>query len=119
DESFAHAPFDDPDWGLLIVNSLVRHELSDGGYAARRDLCHSAAAKLGVGTLREVPVANLAVTLRSDFMNDEMRRYVRHAVTEIERTLQAAQALKARDYLEMGRLMNDSHASLRDDYRVS
>ncbi|WP_309017205.1 galactokinase [Pelagicoccus sp. SDUM812003] len=119
DDSYRYADFDDPDWGLMIINSCVSHELSDGGYARRRDVCHQAAAELEVGTLREVPLAELDAVLAKDFMDEEKRRYVRHVVTEIDRTLRAVDALAARDYALTGQLLNESHASLRDDYRVS
>lgn len=119
DDSFEHAPFTDPEWALLIINSCVKHELNDGGYAARRDACHSAASILGVDTLREVEVTELESALARPELNDEMRRCVRHAVTEIQRTLDTVAALENRDYLAAGKLMNESHASLRDDYKVS
>ncbi len=119
DDSFQHAPFDDPDWGLLIINSCVSHELSDGGYAVRRDGCHAAAKILGVETLREIDPATLEETLKHPDLTEDMQRYVRHAVTEIARTLETVEALGQRDYAHAGKLLNASHASLRDDYRVS
>ncbi|MDQ8185661.1 galactokinase [Pelagicoccus sp. SDUM812002] len=119
DDSFQHAPFDDPDWGLLIINSCVSHELSDGGYAVRRDGCHAAARILGVGTLREIEPANVEEVLENAKLTEDMRRYVRHAVTEIARTQETVEALGLRDYYRAGKLLNASHVSLRDDYRVS
>ncbi|MBC2607648.1 galactokinase [Pelagicoccus albus] len=119
DDSFQQAKFEDPNWSLLIINSCVSHELSDGGYAVRRDGCHDAARLLGVGTLREVDPAKLEATLADPRLTPDMVRYVRHAVTEIERTKLAVAALDRKDYLEAGKLLNESHASLRDDYKVS
>ena len=43
----------------------------------------------------------------------------RHVITEIQRTLEAANSLEANDFIKFGKLMNDSHNSLRDDYEVS
>lgn len=119
DDSFQHAPFEDPDWGLLIINSCVSHELSDGGYAVRRDGCHAAAKILGVETLREIDPAKLEEALKHPELTEDMQRYVRHAVTEIARTLETVEALGERDYARAGELLNASHVSLRDDYRVS
>lgn len=119
DDSFQHAPFEDPDWSLLIINTCVSHELSDGGYAVRRDGCHAAAKILGVETLREVDPSELDEVLKNPEFTEEMVRYVRHAVTEIARTLEAVEALGEKDYAKAGELLNASHASLRDDYRVS
>lgn len=119
DDSFQHAPFEDPEWSLLIINSCVSHELSDGGYAVRRDGCHAAAKLLGVETLREIDESQLDAVLKDPRLSEDMVRYVRHAVTEISRTLKAVKALGNRDYLLAGELLNASHASLRDDFRVS
>lgn len=119
DDSYQHASFDDPDWGLLIINSCVSHELSDGGYAVRRDGCHAAAKVLGVDTLREVDPAKLGEALANPDLTEAMQRYVRHAVSEIARTLETVDALGKRDYARAGELLNASHASLRDDFRVS
>lgn len=119
DDSFTHARFDDPDWVLLIINSCVSHELSDGGYAARRDACHEAARRLGVGTLRELPLEGLEDAVGREELDEEMRRYTRHVVTEVDRTRKMVVALRERDYAAAGRLLNAGHASLRDDYRVS
>lgn len=119
DDSFEHAPFSDPDWALLIINSRVKHELNDGGYAARRDACHAAARILGVDTLREIDPDSLDATLAHPELTEEMQRCVRHAVTEIKRTLDTVAALGELDYLSAGKFMNESHASLRDDYKVS
>lgn len=119
DDSFQHASFSDPDWSLLIINSCVSHELSDGGYADRRDGCHGAAKILGVETLREVKLAELDKVLAHPEFSEDMVRYVRHAVTEIARTQEAVAALGRKDYGRAGELLNASHASLRDDFRVS
>lgn len=119
DDSFQHAAFDDPDWGLLIVNTCVSHELCDGGYAVRRDGCHAAARILGVDTLREIDPENLEETLKHPDLTPEMIRYVRHAVTEIARTIEAVKVFGEGNYARVGELLNESHASLRDDYRVS
>jgi galactokinase len=119
DDSFRHAPFEDPNWGLLIINSCVSHELSDGGYATRRDGCHAAASILGVESLREIDPAKLDEALAHPELTEAMRRYVRHAVTEIARTLETVEALGRGDFARAGELLNASHASLRDDYRVS
>ena len=58
-ESFTQAPFDAPDWRLMIINSRVAHELADGEYALRRKACHNAAKKLGVLSLRHISLDSL------------------------------------------------------------
>jgi galactokinase len=103
---------------LLVTDTRAEHALVDGQYAARRQACEQAARDLGVETLREVEPAGLDAAL-GRLGSDEVRRRVRHVVTEIERVGQAVTALEAGDLDEVGRLFDASHASLRDDYEVS
>lgn len=119
DDSFQHAPFDDPGWRLLIISTGVSHDLSDGGYAVRRDRCHAAASILRVDTLREVDPKELSVVLQHPELTEEMIPCVRHVVTEIARVQEAVGVLAKGDYFRLGDLLNASHVSLRDDYRVS
>ena len=112
-------PFDLKQHGLelLVIDTQVRHELVDGGYAERRDSCEKAAEALGATTLREISVAEFE-SRQSEF---DTTTYLRahHAVTEIARVSQAVQALRADNYDELGRLLNQSHTSLRDEFTVS
>lgn len=100
---------------VLVVNSGVRHELAAGEYAERRAVCAAAARKLGVGSLREAavpfpPAAGLS---------EQEGRCARHVVTENARALAASDMLRMGRLRMVGQLMSESHASLRDDYRVS
>jgi galactokinase len=117
--TFVHTPLPDAEWSLLIVNSGVAHELASGEYAQRRAACEQAAHRLGVPSLRHVAPGNLPAALALPGLTGEMRRCVRHVVTEIERTHRCVAALQAGDFLAAGSQLNASHASLRDDYRVS
>jgi galactokinase len=110
-------PLTDPAITVLIVNTNVKHELTGGAYAERRRQCETAARKLGVQSLREAGLAQLE-SQREHLEPVEFRR-ARHAISEIERTVQAAKAIKAADWPHVGRLMYASHDSLRDDYEVS
>jgi galactokinase len=112
-----HIPLVDPNITVLIVNTNVKHELSGGEYAERRGQCESAARKLGVTSLRDAKFPQLQVR-RQQLERTEYRR-AHHAVSEIARTVKAAVAVKAGDWPEVGRLMYESHNSLRDDYEVS
>jgi galactokinase len=94
----------------------VHHELAAGEYARRRASCEAAARALGVASLRELASLDAVAWLGLDA---EQTRCVRHVVSENARTLAAAAALRAGDLSTLGRLMLESHASLRDDYRVS
>jgi galactokinase len=110
-------PLTDPDVVALIVNSNVKHELTDGGYAARRRQCEEAARSLGVTSLRDVSMEQLEQAWGR--LADIHFRRARHVVTEISRTVEAADALGRGDWPTLGRLMAASHASLKDDYEVS
>jgi len=118
-ETFVQTPLAGDAWSLLIINSGVAHELAGGEYARRRAACEQAARRLRVPSLRHVSPGGLGAALALPGMTDEMRRCVRHVVTEIERTHRCVAALKAGDFLAAGSQLNASHTSLRDDYRVS
>ena len=119
EESFKQAPFDAPEWRLMIINSGVAHELADGEYAKRRAACHKAAEILKVTSLRHIPVEKLDEALANPELDEEMVRAVRHNVTENARTHKTVKALSEGNLNLAGRLLNQSHDSLRDDYRVS
>jgi len=115
-----HVPFDDPGVVLLVADTQVKHAIGDErGYALRRRQCHQAARELGVKALRDVPPEQLEASGRRGTLRGDLLKRARHVVGEIERTLEAADALAAGDYGRFGRLMYASHASLRDDFEVS
>ena len=116
-QAVEHVSFDGAEVGLVIANSGVRHELASGEYAERRRDCERAAETLKVPSLREVTVADLEAG-RSLLSDVEYRR-ARHVISEIDRTLRAAESLRTGDWEQVGREMYASHASLRDDYEVS
>jgi len=118
-ETFVQVPVPDDEWCLMIINSGVSHELADGEYARRRAACEQATRWLRLPSLRHVDVDALDAALAFPGLTEEMQRCVRHVVTENARTRQCVVALGAGDFSEAGRLLNASHASLRDDYRVS
>ncbi len=102
---------------LLIVDTQAHHSLTDGGYAERRASCESATRKLGVKSLRDLTLDQLHAS--KELLNGTEFIRVRHAVTEMSRVLQAVEALENKDFQLLGQLLNQSHASLRDDYTVS
>lgn len=116
DEAAAWVPIPDTArW--FVVDTGVRHRLADGAYAARRSAAERAAGALGVASLRKVTEAQLRAT-RESLRPDEADAAA-HIVSEIGRVVEAAGALRAGDLGAFGRLMDVSHASLRDVYRVS
>jgi galactokinase len=110
-------PMTDPSVSVLIVNTNVKHELSGGEYAQRRAQCETAAKILGIPSLRDA-TADMLEEKRAQMDNVIFRR-ARHVISEIERTLHAAEGFRASNWTTVGQLMYASHDSLRDDYEVS
>jgi len=102
---------------LLIIDTQIHHELVDGGYAERRASCDSVVAKLNITSMRHLSIDQL-LSQKSEITETEFNR-AHHAVTEIQRVLDAVIALEKSDFKELGKLINASHESLRDDYTVS
>ena len=112
-------PFDVASQGLelLIIDTQAHHALVDGGYAERRASCESVAAKFSIPSMRHLTM-DILNSRKSEIPDVEYIR-ARHAVTEIARVKDAVTALRANDFTTLGRLINESHISLRDDYTVS
>ncbi|MEA2404904.1 MAG: galactokinase [Thermoleophilaceae bacterium] len=102
---------------LVVIDTRAHHALADGEYAKRRASCEEATRRLGVPSLRHVSVDGLNDALAK--LDADLGRHVRHVVTENARVFAARRALRAGDYAELGRLLDASHASLKDDFRVS
>jgi galactokinase len=103
---------------LLVVDTRVHHDHAASGYGDRRASCERAAKILGVTALRDISVGGLEAAL-ARLPDDELRRRVRHVVSENARVVDAATALRDADWTAFGALMQASHVSLRDDYEVS
>jgi galactokinase len=110
-------PFADPAVSILIINTNVKHQLAIGAYSARRDDCRTAAALLEVSSLRDASLERLEQHLPC--MDEAIVRRAHHVITEIARTVQAAECIREQDWIEFGQLMDASHNSLKNDYEVS
>jgi len=110
-------PWTDPDVTVVVVNTQVKHELSNSEYALRRAACERAAQDMGFSSLREADL-DLLKAHETD-MEDRSIRCARHIITENHRTRQAAVCIRELDWGGLGSLMYDSHESLRHDYQVS
>jgi len=110
-------PMSDAAASLMIINTNVKHELVGGGYAERRKQCEIAAKILGVPALRDATAEMLERA--KDKLDEVVFRRARHAISEIERTVHAAEGVRASNWPTVGQLMYASHYSLRDDYEVS
>jgi len=120
----AQVPFDPGAAGaaLLLANTRARHALSDGEYGRRRAECEEAARRLGVPSLRSITDPAEVERLGDPVL----RRRARHVVADDQRVLEVVALLRslgnpgaADAYGEIGRLLSQAHASLRDDFEVS
>ena len=98
---------------FVIVQSGVKHALSDGAYNERRAECEKAARILGVGKLREPMPQLIDEEERSGRLQGAPLRRARHIVSENARVATAVEALRAGDLSKVGQLMNESHESSR------
>ena len=110
-------PMTDPSVTVLIINTNVKHELASSEYSARRKQCETAAKILGVPLLRDATPD--ALEFAKSKMDKVIFRRARHVISEIERTVHAAEGIRASNWPAVGQFMYASHASLRDDYEVS
>ena len=104
-------PLDLGEHTLATLGSGADRSLASSGYNERRQECRAACERLGIESLRD------ATTTAG--LPDPLDRRVRHVVTENERVDAAVAALRSRDPVALGELLDRSHASLRDDYEVS
>lgn len=102
---------------IIIANSNVKRGLVDSEYNTRRQECEAAAAHFGVPALRDVSPDVFA--LHADELDETVVKRARHVITENARTEAAAEALAQGDLKWMGRLMAESHVSMRDDFEIT
>ena len=106
-----------PAASVVVLDTSTRRALVDSAYNERRAQCEEAARSLGVTALRDLTpeeLAGSAVPLEAT-----VRRRARHVVSENARTLAAAEAMRSGDAAALGRLLDASHESLREDFEVS
>ena len=120
--NYEYAPVVLEDAKIVIINSKVKHSLVDSAYNDRRNECETALKELQqvveIQTLGDL--TEEAFEMHKDAIKSEIRQKpAKHAVYENQRAVKAVEALKANDIETFGKLMNESHISLRDDYEVS
>jgi galactokinase len=102
---------------IIIAHSGVHHSNVDGEYNDRRNQCEAAARHYNVKALRDLDLITLEA--ENAGLDDVIYRRARHVVTENDRTLQAGIALQNGDLKMIGRLMQESHMSMRDDFGIT
>ncbi len=121
-QKYEHIPFQLKDYSIIIMNTNKRRELADSKYNERRGECESALSKLktvfNIEALCDLKVEQLDEV--SHIINDAVEfKRAQHAITENTRVIAATKALASNDLVTFGKLLNDSHRSLKDDYEVT
>ncbi|RJP47282.1 MAG: galactokinase [Anaerolineaceae bacterium] len=121
---YQHIPLP-KDIAVVVMDTSTRRGLVDSAYNARRSQCERAAKFFGVKALRDVGVEkieeekNKTKNVKGAWLDDVALKRARHVVTENARVLKAVEAMRLNDAVTLGRLFNESHVSLRDDFEVT
>jgi galactokinase len=105
------------DHAIFVVHSGIRHSNNDGAYEMRRRQCEAAARHFGVVALRDLALERLES--EGNGLDPILLRRARHVLTENARVLACANALSTGDLAGVGRLMRESHRSMRDDFEIT
>ena len=114
---FEYFPFDPKGYRLLLVNSVVKHELVDSPYNKRRESCERVAKALGIETLRDADFADLEAI--KEKISEEDYKRARYVIGEKQRVLDVCEALEKGDYETVGARMYQTHWGMSRDYEVS
>ena len=109
-------PLHEQGFEVLVLDTHTQHSHVDGEYGERRATCEQAAAILGIRALRDVTNLDAALARLPD---ERMRKRVRHVVTENDRTRAALELAVKGNLAGIASLLNESHASMRDDYEIT
>ena len=114
---FEYFPFAPNGYRLLLVNSVVKHELVDSPYNKRRESCERVAKTLGIETLRDADFADLEAV--KEKISEEDYKRARYVIGEKQRVLDVCEALEKGDYETVGARMYQTHWGMSRDYEVS
>lgn len=114
---YEYFPFDPKGYTLVLVDSVVKHELVDSPYNKRRESCERVARRLGIETLRDATMESLNA-IKGDITAEDYFR-AKFVIEEKERVLAVCDALERGNYDTVGRKMYETHDGLSKDYEVS
>lgn len=115
------APFRHHNASIIVVDSGIKRGLVDSEYNLRRNQCEQAVIQLKqhlphITSLRDIGIEHLHLV---NSLETDLCKRARHVITENKRVQDAVEYLKTDSIKQFGKLMNESHVSLRDDYQVS
>lgn len=114
---YEYYPFNPEGYRLVLLDSVVKHELVGSPYNRRRESCERVASLLGREFLRGVTMEELDAV--KDRISDEDYRRARYVIGEEARVLAVCDALKKGDYETVGKMMYLTHKGMSEDYEVS
>ncbi|MDE6277753.1 MAG: galactokinase [Muribaculaceae bacterium] len=114
---YEYFPFKPEGYKLVLLDSVVKHELADSPYNKRRESCERVAKRLGVETLRDATMEMLEAA-KADISAEDYSR-AKFVIEEKQRVLDVCDALVAGDYETVGKRMYETHEGLSKDYEVS
>ena len=114
---FEYFPFDPKGYKLVLLDSVVKHELVGSPYNKRRESCERVAKALGIETLRDAEMKDLEAI--KDKISDEDYKRARYVIGEKQRVLDVCDALERGDYETVGKRMYETHWGMSKDYEVS
>jgi galactokinase len=114
---YEYFPFDPQGFRLVLLDTLVKHELASSAYNKRRESCERVAKALGVEFLRDASLTQLQSI--KDQVSEEDYMRAEYVIEEIQRVLDVCTALKAGDYETVGRKMYETHCGMSKLYEVS
>lgn len=114
---YQYFPFEPKGYKLVLVDSVVKHELVDSPYNKRRESCERVAAKLGHETLRDAEMADLE-RIKPEISEEDYMR-AKYVIEEKQRVLDVCEALQAGDYEAVGDRMYKTHEGMSKLYEVS
>ncbi len=114
---FQYFPFEPKGYKLVLVDSVVKHELVDSPYNKRRESCERVAAKLGIETLRDAEMEDLE-RIKAEISDEDYMR-AEYVIGEKQRVLDVCAALEAGDYNTVGERMYQTHEGMSKLYEVS
>ena len=114
---FEYFPFKADGYKLVLVDSVVKHELVDSPYNKRRESCERVAKALGIETLRDAEMDDL--NRIKDQISEEDYMRAEYVIGEKERVLAVCAALEKGDYETVGRKMYETHSGMSKLYEVS
>ena len=114
---YEYFPFEPKGYRLVLLDSVVKHELVDSPYNKRRESCERVAKTLGVPTLRDAEMADLDAH-KGEITEEDYKR-AEYVIGEKQRVLDVCEALKRGDYETVGQKMYETHEGLSKYYEVS